>query len=575
MITSLDAIADDSVFDVIVLGAGAGGMAAALFAAIEGKKVLLIERTEYLGGTTALSAATTWIPNSQHSPKVAPDDSHEKVTKFLDASVGNYSSSKIREAFLRSGPKAVATLESNSDVKFRPYATHPDYEQQFEGATMRGRALEPLPFDGRALGDALKFVRPPIPEFTIFGGMMLDRTDINHLLSIKKSAKSFAHAVRILSHYGLDKLAGRRGTRLMMGNALIGRFLLSLQERGAAILVNTSTQSLLTDDRGVCGVVLMSDAATRKIRATCGVVLAGGGYGRHKTRRGEMLPKPVPEYSPTAPGHTGELQDLALGLGAKFGESNIDNAFWAPVSIRKRADGSTAVFPHFVLDRSKPGTVCVDQAGRRFVNESCSYHLFGQAMFEANKSSPCIPCFIITDADGLKKYGLGMVRMGTRNLKPYLADGYLVEGATIADLATKLNIDPATLSQTIASMNEYAKTGIDPQFGRGTTEYHRNNGDATHGPNPTLGPIATGPFYAVRLYPGDIGAATGLVIDEWAQVLKADGGPIGRLYACGNEANSVMGGVYPGPGITIGPAIAFAYRAMSHALGKATERAEG
>ena len=227
------------------------------------------------------------------------------------------------------------------------------------------------------------------------------------------------------------------------------------------------------------------------------------------------------------------------------------------------------MFPHFVLDRSKPGTVCVDQRGRRFVNESTSYHLFAKAMFDADQVAPCIPCFIVTDAVGLKKYGLGLVRMGARNIGAFLKDGYLVEGRTLEELAGKLGIDAAELGRTVAAMNDYAKTGVDPEFGRGESAYHCNNGDPNAGlPNPTLGPIKTAPFYAVRLYPGDIGAATGLVIDEWARVLDGENKPIGRLYACGNEANSVMGGTYPGPGVTLGPAIAFAYRAARHALGR-------
>jgi hypothetical protein len=266
------------------------------------------------------------------------------------------------------------------------------------------------------------------------------------------------------------------------------------------------------------------------------------------------------------------VQDIALRLGARFGEGNLDNAFWAPVSIRKRADGSIASFPHFVMDRSKPGTVCVDQTGRRFVNESCSYHLFARAMFEHDRTVPCIPCFIITDAMGMRRYGLGMVRMGSRNLSPYLADGYLAQATTIAELAGKIGVPAANLETTIVAMNACAASGLDLEFGRGSTAYHRANGDPSVGPNPTLGPISTPPYYAVRLYPGDIGAATGLVINEWAQVTRDDGSPIGGLYACGNEANSVMGGTYPGPGITIGPAITFAYRAVRHALGEAQAR---
>jgi succinate dehydrogenase/fumarate reductase flavoprotein subunit len=418
------------------------------------------------------------------------------------------------------------------------------------------------------LGESLTKIRPPIPEFTLFGGMMVDRTDIGHLLNLKKSWQSARHAAQILARYGMDRLRGSRGSRLVMGNALIGRMLLSLEKRGVDILTRMSIEDILTEHGRVVGVRLSADGLARRVRASAGVVLAAGGFNRHPTRRSELLPDGA-VYSPSAPGHTGAMQDLALKLGARLGQDNLDNAYWAPVSIRQRPDGSTAAFPHFVMDRSKPGTVCVDQSGRRFVNESCSYHLFARAMFAHNRTSPCIPCFIISDAAGLRKYGLGMVRMGTRNLAPHLADGYLVEGRTLAELAGKLNINPATLQRTIGAMNDYAKTGVDPEFGRGTTPYHRVNGDATVEPNPTLGPIATAPFYAVRLYPGDIGAATGLVIDEWARVTKADGQPIAGLYACGNEANSIMGGTYPGPGITIGPAITFAYRAVQHALSRA------
>ena len=425
-----------------------------------------------------------------------------------------------------------------------------------------------MPFDGRLLGADLDKIRPPIPEFTIFGGMMVDRTDIGHLLAIRKSARSLAHAMKILGALRRRPAEGvARGSRLVMGNALIGRFLASLSARGVDILLRTEVQDLVTGNGAITGAVLKANQTTRRVTATLGVVLAAGGFTRHPERRGQLLPKDE-TYSPSAPGHTGAMQDIALKLGARLGEGNFDHAFWAPVSIRRRADGSTASFPHFVMDRSKPGTVCVDRSGRRFVNEADSYHVFGRAMFEHNRLVPCIPCFIITDKVGLRKFGLGMVRMGTINLAPYLADGYLTSGTTITELAEKIGVPASNLESTIAAMNGYAAVGIDTEFGRGSTPYHRAHGDASVGPNPTLGPIATAPYYAVHLYPGDIGAATGLVVNEWAQVTRADNSPIAGLYACGNEANSIMGGTYPGPGITIGPAITFAYRAIRHALGE-------
>lgn len=564
MIQSLESISDTASYDVVVAGAGAAGMAAALYAAIAGKKVLLAERTEFLGGTTALSAGTVWAPNTRHAE--GSGDTLEKAALFLDNVIGNYARASLRRAFLDSAPAAVAALEDKTDVKFRAYSLHPDYVQEVEGATVRGRALEPLPFDGRELGMTFGILRAPIPEFTVFGGMMVNRGDINHLMNLTRSASSCWHAVKLLARHARDRLNYPRGTRLVMGNALVARFVASMLKRDIDIVMNTSVAALRSADGVVIGVTLTRGGVTRHIEATKAVVLAGGGFTRNLARRQEMLAQPVPEHSPAAPGHTGELQDLALKLGARFGEGNLDNAFWSAVSVRKRADGSTAVFPHFILDRSKPGTVCVNQSGKRFVNEAADYHLFARAMFEANKRSPSIPAFLIADAVALKKYGLGVVRPGGHGLKPFLADGYLTQGVTLRELAGKLGINVANFERTVASMNGYAKTGIDTDFARGTTPYHHAAGDPAVKPNPNLGPIATPPFYAVKLMPGDIGAANGLVTNEDAQVLGFNERPIGRLYAVGNDMQSAMGGTYPGPGITLGPGITFAYRALQHAL---------
>jgi succinate dehydrogenase/fumarate reductase flavoprotein subunit len=239
------------------------------------------------------------------------------------------------------------------------------------------------------------------------------------------------------------------------------------------------------------------------------------------------------------------------------------------VSTRQRADGTTAVFPHFVFDRAKPHTVTVDSSGHRFVNESTSYHLMGIAMQAANRHTPCIPAYLITDAQGMKKYGLGMVRPGGMGLASALADGYVTRADTIAALAARLGLPAQNLAQTVARLNGFAATGIDSDFGRGSTVYQRANGDATwSGRNPSLGPIEKAPFYAVRLYPGDIGASTGIATDPGARALDAQGRPIPGLYAVGNDMHSAMGGVYPAPGITIGPGLVFAYLAAKDAVAR-------
>lgn len=570
MTITLDRIADGAAYDVAVVGAGGAGMSAALYAAIAGLKVLLVERTQHLGGTTALSAATTWVPNTSHLAETATADSIDTAARFLDQAVGNRSSGALRRAFLENGAAAVATIEANSEVKYRARPFHPDYMSELEGSTLCGRALEPLPFDGRRLGRDFALIRPPIPEFTVLGGMMIDRDDIGHLLKMTKSAASFGHSARLLLRHARDRLSHPRGTRLVMGNALIARLLYSLNRRGVDILVSTEVEEVTRAGGAVNGLVLSAGGVRRRVTARRGVIVASGGFSRSAALRAAMLHHPVPEHSPIAPGNTGAMHELIRALGGRYGEGNLDNAFWAPMSVRRRPDGSHAVFPHFILDRGKPGMVAVNAAGRRFVNESTSYHLFVRAMYESNKTVPTIPAYLIGDAEALRRYGMGMVRPGGKGLKPFLDDGYLTEAATLAELAGKLGIDAAGLADTVTRMNGYARAGSDPEFGRGSTAYHRANGDSTRGlPNPNLGPIGEGPYYAVALHPGDIGAATGFVTDRDARVLGADDRPIPGLYACGADMNTIMGGVYPAPGITIGPGLVFAYIAARHAAARA------
>lgn len=228
-----------------------------------------------------------------------------------------------------------------------------------------------------------------------------------------------------------------------------------------------------------------------------------------------------------------------------------------------------AVFPHFVFDRSKPGIIAVGRDGRRFVNESTSYHLFVSAMYAQNQDGSHIPAFLIADVSALRKYGMGMIRPGGAKIAPFLADGYLTKGATLDELASKIDVDANGLKDSVSRMNAYAASGVDDDFARGTTVYEKANGDPAHGPNPTLGRLDTGPFYAVKLWPGDIGSATGLVGDDNARLLRRDGSVIDGLYACGNDLQSIMGGVYPGPGITVGPAIVFGAIAARHAVARA------
>jgi succinate dehydrogenase/fumarate reductase flavoprotein subunit len=565
--THLSQLKDQDAVDLVVIGSGAAGFSAALTAAIDGARVLLVERTAHVGGTTALSAATTWVPGTKRGLAVNPEDTPERVATFLNNAVGERSNPQLRQAFIDKGPQAIANLEDHSALQFQVRLLHPDYLSELEGSVLCGRAIEPQPFDGKLLGPNIDLVRRPIPEFTVLDGMMVDRDDIFHLLRLTENFKSFSYSMRIILRHYWDKVAHPRSTRWVMGNAMIGRMLYSYIQRKGLLVTHTEVTELIQNENGIQGVVLEQNGKRISLHSKRGVVMASGGFNRHTHRRAEMLPGAKTEWSPSAPGHTGLAQDLALKAGAQLGTGGLSHAFWAPVSIRKRADGSTASFPHFVMDRGKPGMITVDSQGRRYVNESTSYHLFGMAMQAHHGHTPCIPSWLVCDAGALKRYGIGMIRPGGKALSPFLADGYLKQGLSLKDLALQIKVPADSLEATVARFNTMADQGVDTDFERGTTAYQRANGDATwSGSNCCLGALREGPFFAIALYPGDIGAATGLMTNEHAQALNAKGDAIQGLYACGNDMHSIMGGVYPAPGITLGPAITFGYLAAQHAL---------
>jgi succinate dehydrogenase/fumarate reductase flavoprotein subunit len=548
--------------DLLVLGGGAGGMTAALTASLLGLDVLLAEKADVIGGTTSRSAGAVWIPNTRHSKT---GDTPEQALAYLRASLGNRMRESMMAAFLRAGPQMVDFLEDNTSVAFRAFAHHPDYLATLEGATLGGRVLEPLPFDASVLGRQLAKLRKPLPEFTLLGGMMVDRIDIGHLLNATKSLGSLRHVAGLLGRYGIDRLRYGRGARLVMGSALAGRLYYALLQRQVPVLTSTEARNLIEERGRIGGAILKTQDGTLEVRARCGVVLATGGITHNARLRSELMPASLAAETPVVESATGDGAMLAEAAGGHLGDNHANAGFWAPISLRPRRDGSTAAFPHLVLDRGKPGLIAVNPGGRRFVNEATSYHLFAQAMFAELDARPTQSCFLLCDDGFIAKYGLGMVRPRRLNLKKAVAGGYLVRAGSIAELAAALGLPPKTLAETVARHNAFAETGIDEHFGKGSDAYQRNLGDAGHAPNPCIGPLAKSPFYAVRIRPGDIGASVGLVTNESAQVVRKDGSIVACLYACGNDMESIMAGIYPGPGITLGPAMTFGFIAARHA----------
>lgn len=549
----------DEEHDVVIVGSGAGGMAAALTAAHHGLDVVVIEKTDAIGGSTAVSGGAVWIPLNPHSREVGVEDSREAVLTYLRAILGNRLRGDMIEAFLDAGPRMVSFMEAHTALRFIPRAVSPDYQSELDGASSGGRTIDPAPFDGRELGKQFNLLRTPIREFLVFGGMMVGRKDIDTLLGIRSSWANFRDATKLLVRFGLDRLSYPRGTRLLMGNALAARLLKSALDRGIPLRTSTAAVKLLLDGPRVVGLEVRCDGRVSRIGARRGVVLATGGFPANASMQADLLPHADQHYSMAPSSNSGDGLRLACEAGAAVETDNIGNAFWTPVSVMRDKDGREIRFPHLILDRQKPGVIAVNQAGRRFVNEATSYHEFVEAMQRAHETEPTIPAYLVCDADFLRNYGLGLVRPAARSLSRFLDSGYLVSGSSIAELARRLGVDAAALADSVAQMNRAAASGHDPAFGKGSTAYNRYLGDPAHLPNPCLGPIEKAPFYAVRVFPGDIGTAAGLKTDPKARVLNGDGHPIAGLFAAGNDMNSIMAGAYPGAGITLGPALTFGY----------------
>ena len=550
--------------DLLVAGAGPAGMAAALVASLEGLDVLLCEKSGEVGGTGATSAGTLWIPGNSQSKAAGFSDSAEDAARYLDALIAGASRRDVRTAFLETGPEAIDYLGARTDVEFLPCGRHPDYRGNLPGAAVAGRAIVPKPFDGRLLGRDFNRVRPPIPEFMLLGGMMVGKEDIPRLIGRFRSAADFIYAAKLVLRYLADRLRYRRGTRLMMGNALVARLFYSLQKRGVPILFGAAITDVVRDRGGVIGARIRHGAKDVTVKTRKGVVLATGGYGHNKKFRAAFMPQPTPAHSLSCRENCGDGVAIGERLGARIApEEHGRSGFWTPVSVTMRPDGG--LFPHLSLDRAKPGLLAVNSAGRRFVNEAASYHDFVEAMFESHKLVPSIPAYLICDSAFIARYGLGIIHPGTRNMRRFERSGYLVTGRTLAELAQKIGVPLAALRDTVARHDRFAETGIDLDFGKGETELNRFNGDPSHEPNPCIGPLATPPFHALAVWPADIGVSTGLSNDADARVLDTEGRAIPGLYACGNDMASVMAGAYPGPGINLGPALVFAYRAAMHA----------
>ncbi len=548
----------DTTVDLVIVGSGGGGMVAALTAADAGATALVLEKQDKVGGSTAMSGGVVWIPNNPVMRAAGVPDSFEDGMAHFEAVVGDVgpaSNAERRRAFLTEGPEMVTFLE-RCGVRFVYCRGYSDYYSNAKGGVDLGRGIEPVPFDGRALGGWFDKLQPGLARSI---GLAVMTNEARALAHYNRSIGAFAVSARVV----LRTLSARlRGQKLLTnGASLIAQMLVDALRRGIPVWTEAPLEELLVEDGRVVGVRTVRGGVSTTVRARLGVLLASGGFAHNRAMR-ERFGGDQPNrasWSIANPGDTGEVLELALGLGAQT--DLMDEAWWLPSPRTGRFGQST-------LDqaRQRPRTIYVDAAGRRFVNESNSYMEVGKEMYARDKTSRAVPCWLIFDDRYRKRYAHLRSRPGHFPRK-LLESGKLKQAWTLDDLARLCGIDPAGLSETVERFNEYAAKGADPDFGRGESAYNRALGDPNPRVHPCLGPIDEAPYYAVEVVPGDIGTCGGLVTDEYAQVLDLDDRPIPGLYATGNGTATVVGRHYLGPGASIANTMVFGYVAARHATG--------
>ena len=560
----------DREVDLVVVGSGAGAMTAALTAAEQGATCVLLEKTELYGGSSALSGGAVWVPNNPYMAGAgiedSPDDAVQYLTHITD---GRIAADRI-EAYVKSAPEMIRFLTERTRADFVAMDKYPDYYPEAPGGRPGARTLEAKPYKGLELGaEEFGRLRPSHPQETVLGKYAITAAEAHALV-----AGSWTVAAKRMAAYHLDFRArrlGRRDSRLCLGNALIGRLRHSLLDRQVPVLLDHAVQELVEEDGRVAGVVAEGAAGPVRVRAKRGVVLAAGGFPRSKPWRERHLPAPTDaDWSAASPGNTGDAIAMAQQLGAAV--DLMDDAWWTPVT---RVPGKDYCWI-LVVEKSMPGCVMVDSAGKRFVNESAPYIDIVNGIYDNAESA--VPAWLIFDATYRAKYPCGPLPPAKfrpdEKLKRKFREEFMNRADSLPELAERIGVDAAGLAATVDHFNDLARAGKDTDFGRGESLYDRYYSDPKVTPNPCLAPLTTPPFYAIAVYPGDLGTKGGLATTADGEVLReaaaggeagAAGDPIPGLYAVGNCSASVMGATYPGAGGTIGPAMTFGYRAALHA----------
>ncbi|MDT5340137.1 MAG: 3-oxosteroid 1-dehydrogenase [Mycobacterium sp.] len=549
---------DESV-DLLIAGSGGGGMVAALAAADAGIEPLVVEKQSLVGGSTGMSGGMVWLPNNPLMRADGIADSYEAGLAYFDdviGDVGPASSKPRREMFLLAGVEMIDFL-MRKGVRMTRCPGYSDYYPNSKGGNAAGRSIEGVPFAAAALGNWSGLVQPSMAKNY---GFVLKTNELRSVQYFNRSPRAFAVATRVLLRTWAARLLRRE--ILTNGASVIGQILKALLDDGNGdprVWTNAAMDDLIVEDGRIVGARITRDGTPVNVQARKGVLLAAGGFGRNADMRRQFSGDQPNEakWSIANVGDTGEVLQTAMRLGART--DLLDEAWWLPMAFI--ADPSAASLGS---GRQRPGAIYVDGSGRRFCNESNSYVEVGKAMY-ANKA---VPCWQVFDQGYVGRYVVGANPFARRRVPEALIEkGVIKRGQTIADLAREIGVPADELTNTVKRFNEFAANGLDPDFGRGQSAYNDCLGDPGHRPNRALGPIDCGPYFATRIFPGDVGTCGGVITNEFAQVIDDHDRVIDGLYATGNITATVMGRTYLGAGGSIANTMVFGYVAARHAAG--------
>ena len=557
----------DKTVDVVIVGSGNGALCNALCNYEMGSKdLLVIEKTSQYGGTSAIGGGGVWIPCNHYAMAAGADDNIEDAMTYLQHTVPEGAVPReMHRTLLENGPKMLRFLADRTHASYISLGEYPDYYSDEPGARLGHRSVEPEPMDITRLSQGGDLLRSGHQMMLMLNMVPITQQEAHIFVAQLKGWMGIA-AKLIFGHL-LDlprRLRRQRSRRATCGQAGVARLALSVEERNIPIWLNTEMTELIMAGDRVVGIRASKEGRELFIRGRKAVVLASGGFERNQEMREQYLPAPTnAAWSSGNAGNTGLPIEKAIACGAAV--SGMDGAWWCTMIKVPGED-----LPRLsIMEKSYPGSMVVNRQGKRVANESMNYQKYVQECFNAQQQGiPVDELWHVFDARFRAKYLVGPLMTSKmlpdkRLPKHFFDASFLTIANSVEELAEKVGIDPQGLATSIANMNDYARSGDDLEFKRGSFAYDRYYGDPTVSPNNCLAPLERAPYYAIRLYLGDFGTSGGLRTNPNAQVLRQDDSAIEGLYATGNCSAPVLPS-YPGPGATLGPAMTFAYQAAKH-----------